>query len=214
MSISNFYRYNGLLMTFQYILRRRLKKITSWIIARKLTCGKIPRFEPIPFIRGLSFIKIGDYFTAGYRFRLEVTEDIRQWPFKVEIGDNVIVNDDVHIGCANRIIIGNNVLIASKVYITDHNHGYYDDVHRNYHESPEVPPRKRSLTSDGFVEIGDNVWIGEFVAILPGSKIGRGAIIGSNSVVKGDVPAYTIAVGSPARVIKKYDFGKKEWLKV
>ena len=61
------------------------------------------------------------------------------------------------------------------------------------------------------VIIEDNVWLGEFVSVLPGVKIGKGAIIGSNSVVTKDIPANTIAVGSPAKVIKKYNFETKKW---
>ena len=64
------------------------------------------------------------------------------------------------------------------------------------------------------VIIGNNVWIGEGAAILSGVKIGEGSIIGTNSVVLKDIPPNSIAVGSPAKVIKKYDFDKKEWIKI
>ena len=58
------------------------------------------------------------------------------------------------------------------------------------------------------VSIGNNVWIGEHVSILPGVTIGEGSVIGANSVVSKSIPPYSIAVGSPAKVIKKYDFEK------
>ena len=54
----------------------------------------------------------------------------------------------------------------------------------------------------GEVEIGDDVWIGAGAKILMGAKIGRGAVVGANAVVRGEIPDYAIAVGSPARVVK------------
>lgn len=70
------------------------------------------------------------------------------------------------------------------------------------------------LTEDGYITINDNVWIGSMVSILPNTAIGDGSIIGCNSVVKGEIPPYSIAVGNPAKVIKKYDFDKKMWLDI
>ncbi|GAB1482744.1 hypothetical protein MASR2M78_15600 [Treponema sp.] len=67
--------------------------------------------------------------------------------------------------------------------------------------SPDTPPNQRFLSATT-VEIQENVWIGEFVTILPGTIIGRGSVIGSNSVVTKSIPEYSIAVGNPAKVIK------------
>jgi acetyltransferase-like isoleucine patch superfamily enzyme len=66
----------------------------------------------------------------------------------------------------------------------------------------------------GPVNIGDSAWIGSNVTIVPGVTIGEHAVIGANSVVTKDIPSYCIAAGCPARVIKRYDFEKKEWVKV
>ena len=62
---------------------------------------------------------------------------------------------------------------------------------------------ERKLFSKGPVVIGDNVWIGDKATILAGVTIGEGAVIGANAVITKDVPAYCIAVGNPARIIKK-----------
>ena len=62
--------------------------------------------------------------------------------------------------------------------------------------------------------IHDDVWIGELVSVFPGVEIGKGAIIGANSVVTKSVPEYCIVAGNPAKVIKKYDFESKQWIKV
>jgi lipopolysaccharide O-acetyltransferase len=63
------------------------------------------------------------------------------------------------------------------------------------------------------VIIEENVWIGEYVSILPGVTIGRGSIIGSMSVVNKNIPAFCIAVGAPAKVIKRYNFTTNKWEK-
>jgi len=129
----------------------------------------------------------------------------------LKLGDDIQINDAVHIAAINSVTIGNRVLIASKVFISDHNHGFYGKDHT--HTSPLIPPVERVLSSEP-VLIEDDVWIGEFVAILPGVIIGKGAVIGTMSVVTKDIPKYSIAVGSPAKVIKIFDFEKKEWVRI
>ena len=62
--------------------------------------------------------------------------------------------------------------------------------------------------------IEKNVWLGEFVSVLPGVKIGEGSIVGTMSVVNKDIPPYSISVGSPARVVKKYNFDTNKWEKI
>ena len=108
------------------------------------------------------------------------------------IGCNVQINDFCHIGCANSIIIGDDALIASRVFITDHDH-YVGDV--------GTPPNNGKLVSAP-VSIGKRVWIGEGVAILKGVTIGDDVIIGANSVVTRSFPSYVVLGGVPARVIR------------
>jgi len=125
----------------------------------------------------------------------------------LKIGDNVEINDYVHIAAVLNIEIGNHVLIASKVFITDHNHGNYTGDDQSH---PMEPPKDRKLAAKP-VKIEDNVWIGEYVTILPGVTVGKGSIIGTSSVVTRDIPPYTIAVGIPAKVIKRYNEQKGIW---
>ena len=129
----------------------------------------------------------------------------------IVIGQNVSISDDIHIACTNKIKIGNNVLTGSHIYISDHDHGIYSG-NKIKHSSPEERPAERKLTNDGFVIIEDNVHIGEYVCILKNTRIGKGTVIGAQSVVTGDIPEYSIAVGNPAKVIKKYDFDKQTWI--
>ena len=158
------------------------------------------------------YAQVGRGLRIGKRCRIEVIDEhngITYLP-RLTIGDNVSMNDDVHIGCVSSVSIGNNVLMASKIYISDHNHGTYSGTRQ---DSPLVPPGDRLL---GYapVIIEDNVWIGEMVSILPGVRIGRGSIVGAGSVVSRDIPQLTIAVGSPAHPIKSYDPTLKLWRRI
>lgn len=149
-------------------------------------------------IKSPQYISFGDNFSASQRFRIEAWDKYGEQIFtpKIEIGNNVSFNTDIHIGCINHISIGNNVLGASRIYITDHHHG---------EPTPEmllIPPAQRPLISKGPVIIKDNVWIGEGVAIMPGVTIGENCIIATNAVVTKDIPANSVAAGIPAKVIK------------
>ncbi len=126
----------------------------------------------------------------------------------IHIGSDVSLNDYVHIAAIESVSIGDRVLIASKVFITDHDHGGYG--RGGIHSDPRVPPAKRHLSAAPVV-IGDDVWLGEFVSVLPGVQIGKGTIIGTMSTVTRDIPPYSIAVGSPARVIKQFNFANGMW---
>jgi len=162
------------------------------------------------YIRGKKSIKFGTGFTTGVGVRLDALGGRNTT--QIEFGEGVQLNDYVHIGAIERIQIGNNVLIASRVFISDHNHGVYsgDD---NKHSSPDELPAERILVSNPVI-IGDRVWIGENVCILPGVNIGSGAIIGAGSVVTKEVLPETIVAGNPARTIREFDRLTSTWLPV
>jgi lipopolysaccharide O-acetyltransferase len=151
------------------------------------------------YIRGKKGIFGCRNLTTGINLRIDIIQN-KTHTTKLYIGDNVQINDYVHIAVSEGVYIGNNTLIASKVLISDHNHGKYNG---QFQSSPNESPINRILTSKEVV-IGKNVWIGEFVTILPGVTIGDGAIIGSMSVVSNDIPKNTIVFGSPARVHKEF----------
>lgn len=160
------------------------------------------------YLRGKQYIRWGKNFTAGVSNRLDVFANDSE-PLLV-IGNNVEINDHVHIAAIERIDIGDDVLIASRVFISDHNHGNYQTS--DTQSSPDTPPKARPLVSKP-VCIGNRVWIGEQVCILPGITIGNGAIVGAGSVVTRDVPANTIVAGNPARVIRTFNLDIASWEK-
>ncbi|WHF53045.1 DapH/DapD/GlmU-related protein [Chryseobacterium gotjawalense] len=160
-------------------------------------------------VRGIRFIHVSEGFTTGSGCRIEA------YPNRDEkvlyFGRNFQMNDYVHITATESVRIGDNVLLASKIYISDCAHGSYGG---NQHDShPASVPSQRHLFSKPVV-IEDNVWIGEMVSVLPGVTIGTGSIIGANSVVSKSIPPNVIAVGSPAKPIKKFNFVTKIWEKI
>lgn len=157
--------------------------------------------------RGKKFLKIGRGFTTGRYCRLEAHGPEGK---NIIIGERCQINDSVHIAAADSIVIGDDVLIASRVFITDLNHGNYSGEE---HSHPDSISRERTLHTKPVV-IGSNVWLGEGVVVLPGVTIGKSSIIGANSVVSRDIPANSIAVGNPARVIKQFDFQRGQWVAV
>lgn len=158
------------------------------------------------YIRTLGKWTIGKNFTSG----AGLIVDILTPEATLSIGNEVKFNHRVHIGVVNKITIGNGVLMASDVFISDHSHGCYTGEDQSF---PHTPPNKRLLVSKP-VAINDDVWIGEHVCILPGVTIGTGSIIGANSVVTKDVPAYCIAAGVPAKIIKIWCLDTSKWIAV
>jgi acetyltransferase-like isoleucine patch superfamily enzyme len=151
---------------------------------------------------GEKYITIGNNFIAYARLRIEAYDFHlgNAYHPRIIIGNNVSLNYDCHIACINQIVIGDNVLIGSKVHITDHSHGSIS------HEALATQPARRTLVSKGPVIVEDNVWIGEGVVVLPGVRIGQNSIIGANAVVTKDIPPNCVAGGVPARVIRRLDF--------
>jgi acetyltransferase-like isoleucine patch superfamily enzyme len=176
-----------------------VSKLLSKSIGSKLMhVGKNFKVRNPAYVKGHSFITIGNNFDAGARFRLEAINEYRGQSFqpKIIIGDNVLINPDAHIAAINSVTIGNHVLLASKVFISDHQHG--DLTHDNL----RIAPADRILISKGPIFIENNVWIGENVVVLGNVTIGEGSVVGANSTVTKSIPPFSIAVGSPAKVIK------------
>ena len=168
--------------------------------------ARIIRF-PID-IRGKKYIQVSKGFTTGIGCRIEAYPKTDK---KVLLfGENFQMNDYVHITAMESVKIGNDVLLASKIYISDCSHGSYSGDENDSH--PDSIPHDRPLSSKPVV-IEDNVWLGEFVSVLPGVTIGKGSIVGANSVVSKNLPPYVIAVGTPAKPIKKFNFETNKWEK-
>jgi len=155
-------------------------------------------------------MKIGVGLTTGVNVRLDAFATYGSPPV-LHIGREVQINDSVHIGAIDNVVIGDYTLIASRVFISDHNHGNYQT--QDVASAPNIPPAKRPLSSKP-VHIGCNVWLGEQVCILPGVTVGDGAIVGAHSVVTHDIPPNSIAAGNPARVIRVFNPLTQTWQRI
>ena len=187
---------------------RGLVRLCGDATATRLTFPQAKLLRRPFYIRGRRWIHVGAGFITGPGLRMDAFPSPGSPSPLIRIGTGVQMNDYVHIAAVCSVHIGDRVLIASRVFITDHNHGRYRG--QPPHDSPLTPPAERLLVHAP-VSVGDDVWIGECVSILPGVTIGRGAVIGTMTTVTADVPAYTMAVGSPSRCIKRYNFATSRW---
>jgi acetyltransferase-like isoleucine patch superfamily enzyme len=105
------------------------------------------------------------------------------------------------LSAVRSVRLGRKVLLARNVYISDHVHG---------HDDPSRAVLDQDLTGIAAVEIGDGAWLGQNVVVCPGVTIGRGAVVGANSVVRDDVPDFAVAVGAPARVVRRLAVARAE----
>ncbi|MNK40407.1 Maltose O-acetyltransferase [compost metagenome] len=162
--------------------------------------------------------KRGKHSIIRYKSRLDV------FPFNCfELGEKSIIEDfvtinngvgDVVIGnnsiigigsvLIGPVLIGNNVMLAQNIVISGLNHGY---------EDPDVAPSLQKEIKKQ-ITIEDDVWIGANSVITAGVNIGRHVVVGAGSLVTRDIPAHSVAVGNPAKIIKQYNFSKKIWEKV
>lgn len=158
-------------------------------------------------VRGKQYIDFGTGLTTGKNCQFEVNGDHDGCCLK--FGTNVNIGHNVRIQCAEKITIGNNVLLGSRITIIDNSHGSYAGENQ---DAPTTAPNGRLLKTAP-IEIGDNVWIGDGAVIQEGVTIGAGSIIGANSVVTKNIPPKSIVGGVPGRIIKQYDDEKGSWEK-
>ena len=111
---------------------------------------------------------------------------------RIEIGDCVLMSPGSRLSASDEIVLGNGVMLANGVYITDSDwHTIYDRTVRDECVTP--------------VHIGDNVWLGDHAIVLKGVTIGENSVVAARAVVSRDVPANVVVAGNPAKVVKKLD---------
>lgn len=187
------------------------------LLLSSLTSGHRPRWWVRLFVNPFVH-KRGRGSIIRRRTRLDVV------PFrKFSLGDGAIIEDfstinngmgDVTIGSrsivgiGNVVIgpaeIGNNVIFAQHVGILAMNHGYADI---------NTPIRDQKCTA-ALIRIEDNCWIGSNAVVVSGVTIGRHSVVAAGSVVTRDIPPYSVAVGNPARIIRRYNQANGEWERV
>ncbi len=148
---------------------------------------------------------IGDNVTILANCRMQAYCDSTGKRGKIIIGNGCFIGYYFTILAGGDVNIGKDVLIAANVGIFSENHGIDPTSDDSYMHQPLICRN---------VNIGDGCWIGEAVKIMPGVDIGEKCIIGAGSVVTKTVPSFSIALGNPARVIKRFDFDKGDWISV
>jgi acetyltransferase-like isoleucine patch superfamily enzyme len=137
-------------------------------------------------------VEIGDNFTLGKFAIIECTGVLRDVGDSLRIGNNVGINHYCFIGVRGNITIGDHVIFGPRVNIFSENHIF---------NGLDIPIKNQGVEKKDTI-IGNDVWIGASVSIMPGVKIGNGCVIAAGSVVTKDVPDFSVVAGVPAEVIK------------
>ena len=166
----------------------------------KMTFGKIGNMTYIgkpTFIEGRKNIYVGNRVRIFPGIRMEAIGN-----GTISIGDNCAIEQNVHITSKDsNLYIGDNVTIAANTFITNLDHEYRDI-------SKSVMEQGCLLNS---TSIGEGSFIGYGVSIQAGTKLGRHCVVGTGAVVKGEFPDYSVIVGIPGRVVKRYDKTCEQW---
>jgi len=186
-------------------------QLAIWVLRTKLIDRRARLFRFPLDVRGRKYIDFGQSLTLGGSCRFDCFPGKRPNEKKLIFGKNVQINDYVHIVAMDRVTIGDNVLMASHIFISDNSHGSYKGDEND--SNPNIPPIQRNYATAP-ISIGANTWIGEGVIIMPGVTIGEGCVVGAHSIVNKSIPDYSIAVGTPAKAVKKYNFETNRWQKV
>jgi lipopolysaccharide O-acetyltransferase len=145
-------------------------------------------------IWGEEHIEIGEDVFIGAQSWLQVlTSDQRHPTPAIRIGDGTSIAGFCTVSAAQSVTIERNVLIARYVYIADHAHA---------HLARDRAIKDQGISNVAPVRICEGAWLGQGVVVCPGVTIGRNAVVGANSVVRHDVPDFSVAAGVPAKVIK------------
>ena len=162
-------------------------------------------FEKPKILDGAKYIVIKDNSSIGHSSWLGAFDKYSNQSFKpkITISNNVRIGNYACITAIDEILIKDGCLLSEYVYISDHYHGFDPTLN--------LSPKDQPLFSKGKVEIGENTFIGYRATILSGVKLGKNCVVGSHSVVTKSFPDYSMIAGSPAKLIKTYDFENHRW---
>ena len=173
-------------------------------------------FYGVKYYRGI-YVGLGAKLMEGARIHLSDSVKIMPQSMLVSLRGNIEIGEKTEVSMYSRVAsmglvkIGSHVLMGPHVFIADYNHEYHDPTIPVMYQGNSFTPKADGSPN---LVIGDGTWIGTNVVIVGNIHIGKNCVIGANSVVTKDIPDYSVAAGIPAKVIKKYDFEKKEWVRV
>ncbi|WP_052466566.1 acyltransferase [Beduini massiliensis] len=184
----------------------RVRKIYWHILSYKYKL-KFKKFGKYSYIAKPLFIDInrGKVITKDkLRIQPGLRMELLNKDSSILIGENVSIGQNFHITSGGKLEIGKDVVISGNVFITNIDHEYQEI-------NVPILEQKNKITS---TVIGDNCFIGYGVSIQAGTKLGKQCIVGTNAVVRGEFPDYSVIVGVPAKIIKRYDFKQNKWISV
>ncbi|GEL25125.1 acetyltransferase [Pseudonocardia sulfidoxydans NBRC 16205] len=187
------------LASLRWVVRHRAW--TPWYLVRYVRLLRLRAANPHVVLRGMVFLGRGVELHArpGYG-RLEIGRwvhigdgnSIRCHEGSLRIGDKVVLGKDNTVNCYLDVEIGAATIVADWVYVTDFDHRVEDVT---------VPIKDQGIVKAP-VRIGPDCWLGVKSTVLRGTRIGRGTVLGAHAVARGDIPEFSIAVGTPARVVR------------
>lgn len=181
-------------------MKNFIKKVSGFVKSKFFRI----KFESIPYLGKQVNVRNNGELRFGKNVIIRPSCDIflHEKKSMLKIGDNVEIGNHSTLSSMNSIIIKEGVLTGPHVFISDHNHEY---------GNPNVHIYKQGAFVKGEVIIEEGCWIGTNVVIVGNVRIGRNCVIGANSVVTRDIPDYCLAIGSPAKIVKKYNFVTEQW---
>lgn len=156
---------------------------------------------PILSVEGAPGIHVGAFVKIGAHAVLEAL--VPERGVSLRIGDAAYIGHFTRITAVGEVVIGEEAMLADRVYVSDTNH-VYEDVSQ--------PIKRQGLRDGRRVEIGRGAWVGIGAVIVGNVRIGEGAVVGANAVVTQDVPDLTVVAGNPAQVVRRHDGDEWRWL--
>lgn len=181
--------------TYRLALRVRAKLFSLGVAGAFASFGEQTVIEPPLRVAGENRIAIGSGIYIGAGSWL-LTLDGYGSDVALRIGDGTQISGACVISAAQSVTLGEAVLLARNVYISDNLHAFSES---------DDPVLNQGVGKVSPVSIGGGAWLGQNVIVCPGVRIGRNAVVGANSVVLSDVPDYAVAVGVPARIVRQRD---------
>lgn len=191
-----------------YLIRARLfipllRSIIYRILYNKNSSYRAYIYRPLIFSANSIIWRDGVYIRKNCRIEAIKKYGEMSYHPSILLEEGVTIQQNCHITCAQSIIIGQNTALASNVSITDIDHSYQDIF---------TPIERQNITVNP-VKIGSDCKIYNNAVILKGTVIGHHCVVGANSVVNGIFPDYSIIVGVPAKIVKRFDFAVMKWRK-
>ena len=198
--------------------------VSPFTVVRKLKHLLIDQFSELKEQFQVGTIKKKNIGNNSY---VDPSVQVLGWK-NVRIGQNSIISEDTWININHResgisLTIGDNCFIGRRNFLST---GQLIEIKdycltapdckflgsNHIYSSPFVPYITSGTTQDGVIEIGTNCWLGAGVTVLMGVKIGYGSVIGAATVVNRNIPPFSVVVGNPCKVVKRYDVRLQSWV--